>query len=372
MGSKRCTWDVLAISIGSDSLCLGSSPSPICAWGRSQCNASSGGIFWVDPRLRYYNCLSCMGGMKFKNTTDNPTRYPECEECPANSYRVEGTPNTCLPCPVSLPKSATRSPGVSACQLPCSRGTTNSSSGSCIQCGKGTYKDTVADSVCKMCPLGKFSSQLGRSDNCDACPSNSMSLPGSDEEGDCNCQAGFAINVDLSCTPCAKGTYRDQDALPSAACSSCPGGKFSDASQLQSVHDCKTCPSNSDSLLGSDAVTDCMCKAGFTKGADSICRACDPGSWKSGAGDGACTSCGPLRTSLQSGNTLQSSCVCIDKHADNGASDGQCVLCGDGTYRNTLNNGVGSQCVACPQQYSANALTQLHLTLTAGHCIEFV
>ena len=372
-GSKTCTLSgVIRRDYGNKTSCDRWIETPSCVWSRSVCNASFGA---VDRRVlaQTYSCLSCIGGMKITDATVS-TMDPVCEDCPVNTYRVEGTPNTCLPCPASSPKSLVRSTSLGACQAPCARGTTISSSGFCVKCGKGTYKDTVADSACKVCPAGKFSGSLGAGSlaDCTTCPSNSVSLAGSDEKGDCNCQPGFTRNVDLSCTPCAKGTYKDANAPPNTACMNCGAGKFSDVTQSQSEQNCNTCPSNSDSLAGSDEAVDCMCKPGFTKGAAPICRTCEPGSWKSDTGNGACTPCGLLRTSLQSGNTLQSSCVCIDKHADNGASDGQCVLCGDGTYRNTLNNGVGSQCVACPQQYSASALTQAQLLHTTHQCIQFV
>ena len=62
-------------------------------------------------------------------------------------------------------------------------------------------------------------------------------------------------------------------------------------------HPWQPCPKNSDSE--SPLPQDCKCNAGYTgpNGANGICRACEPGSYKDASGNSSCASCDKGKTS---------------------------------------------------------------------------
>eukprot|EP00961_Rhodomonas_salina_P025880 349768-Rhodomonas_salina.1 len=75
----------------------------------------------------------------------------------------------------------------------------------------------------------------------------------------CTCNAGFTgPGITTECTACAVGTYKPVHG--SDPCSSCEAGTYLDVTG-GSV--CLSCPANTGSLLGSDAITDCICNVGY-------------------------------------------------------------------------------------------------------------
>ena len=125
-----------------------------------------------------------------------------------------------------------------------------------MKCPLGTYKDTVGDSSCAICPSGDVSLTTLRE--------------GATSIAACTCPAGL-VSIAGSCEPCGQGFY-------------CIGGD-------------NRLPCQASTTTLSDTATseaECVCAAGFlpTEGADNIsCVACGRGTFKPLAGNGACLSC---------------------------------------------------------------------------------
>eukprot|EP00961_Rhodomonas_salina_P227825 3079774-Rhodomonas_salina.1 len=64
-------------------------------------------------------------------------------------------------------------------------------SGSCSDCGAGTYLNVTGGSVCV------------------GCPTNTDSLVAGDAITDCICNVGFEGSDGLACSACALGTYKE-------------------------------------------------------------------------------------------------------------------------------------------------------------------
>ena len=205
--------------------------------------------------------------------------------------------STCVACATTA-SSPAGSASSTSCQ--CNAGYTGPNGGACTRCGSGSYKDSAGDANCVSCPSGltsppgSTSSQAcsrychagstgpeggpcewceeGRykpspgSAACSNCPSKTLSQTGSDELTDCKCNTGYTGSDGGPCLPCAPGKFKA--AMGSAACNECETGKFSDTDAARS---CENCPSNSNSVAGSDAAQDCTCAPGFTGVCVCVC-----------------------------------------------------------------------------------------------------
>ncbi len=64
----------------------------------------------------------------------------------------------------------------------------------------------LAADGCVACGAGQYKADTG-SAACDACPTHSWSLPGSDAAADCKCDAGYAGADGGECAACVEGKY---------------------------------------------------------------------------------------------------------------------------------------------------------------------
>jgi len=130
-------------------------------------------------------------------------------------------------------------------------------------------------------------------------------LPSSRSATNCTCVFGYTAEADGvacracgagtykpvtgsgSCSPCAAGTYSGEGAT---SCTPCEAGTFSPS---QGAGACLACPAHTSStVVGSSALTDCTCIAGYTAEADGLaCRACGAGTYKLATGSGSCSPC---------------------------------------------------------------------------------
>jgi len=86
---------------------------------------------------------------------------------------------------------------------------------------------------------------------------------------------------------------------------------------------CRACPANTNSAAGSDAVTDCLCNAGYTASSDGMaCSACPADTYKANAGTGSCSACPDHMVSAPGSDSL-SDCTCKE-----GYSKSSEALCG--------------------------------------------
>ena len=239
-----------------------------------------------------------------------------------------------------------------------------------------------------------------------ACPSNSVSAAGSDEQIDCFCDKGFYGNVNFTvgwspCSPCPANYYCDgskagnhlafcpngtKSNLSSWVCSACQIDEYCafghvgacpdhstspisswdvtqcicDAGYYGTAPDCKpcepgsyctggkkiACTGNATSTPKSDDPTDCFCDRGYYGVQNTPCKSCEEGSWCWNGIKNAC----PINMWSPVRSSFQSNCTCTDGSYPSGAS---CVLCSSGTYKAGKGQ-VG--CIPCPAGTSSMAV----------------
>ena len=239
-----------------------------------------------------------------------------------------------------------------------------------------------------------------------ACPSNSVSAPGSDKQTDCHCDKGWYGNVNFTvgwspCSPCLPNHFCDGSKAGNHL-AFCPNGTKSNLSSWF-CNPCEideycafghvgACPDHSTSPISSWDVTQCICDDGYY-GTAPDCKPCEPGFYCTGGKQIACTgnatstpksyrpsdcfcdrgfygvqnapckSCEeaswcwngvknacPINMWSPIRSSFQSNCTCTDGSYPSGAS---CVLCSSGTYKAGKGQ-VG--CIQCPAGTSSMAV----------------
>ncbi|KAJ1464261.1 hypothetical protein T484DRAFT_1649837, partial [Baffinella frigidus] len=203
-----------------------------------------------------------------------------CTECEAGTYKDTTGSGSCTSCDVGS-SSAVGSDDVADCTI-CEVGyhihvveEVSGSTGSCIMCSEGTYKDTI----------GPHSP--GESD-CTSCPSYTTSEMGSTELIDCTCQTGYTAGSDgVQCSSCLIGTSKD--VVGPSTCEACVSGTYA---AMRGQDTCTECPSYTSSVEGSSEQVDCKCTAGYTAASDGVeCDKCPKGTYKHETGAVACSVC---------------------------------------------------------------------------------
>ena len=314
--------------------------------GRTSCVCSPG-FTGAD----HDDCVKCTAG-KYKSVTGSS----ECTNCTAGMYSGASA-SVCINC-IAGQYSSTM--GASVCST-CLAGSFSLAAASvCGNCVAGKYSGTSA-SVCINCIAGQYSSTMGAS-VCSTCLAGSFSLA--------------AASV---CSNCVAGKYSMMNA---SVCTDCPAGTYYASTGATDIDTCQKCPANSLSLVGSTALTSCVCNLGFTGPNGGTCNACAAGKYKTTNGTLVCTDCGintyspaigmtnvstcqscPIHTQSQVGSTTLSSCVCNFGYT--GPDGGTCNACPAGKYKtvtgtlacedcdiNTYSTAIGetvvSNCQRCP------------------------
>jgi hypothetical protein len=155
---------------------------------------------------------------------------PQCAACPQTGYNDTPGEAQCEPCPAN---SQTNAPaGIMVQECLCFAGyfgDINEPADTCTECAENTYNEDPGSARCDDCP--DDSSTDGNS--------------GSDEAGDCLCDAGHTGIV----------------TAPDSVCEACQAAEYKGAI---GPAPCDDCPANSDSAPASTAVTACECDAGYS------------------------------------------------------------------------------------------------------------
>ena len=111
-------------------------------------------------------------------------------------------------------------------------------------------------------------------------------------------------------------------------CEACEEGKFK---ATPGTDPCvNQCPPNTNSASGSDAVTDCVCNAGYTADADGQeCTACPAGSFKEEKGATECDAC--EAGTYSSATASVSSETCVECPANSLSAAGSATVAMGGT-----------------------------------------
>jgi large repetitive protein len=229
--------------------------------------------------------------------------------------------------------------------VPCAAGKFKSVTGNdaCTDCFAGTYSPTsgnLEETSCLSCNAGSYSRPGAAL--CINCPANSDSQIASADAKDCRCKKGFfASSLDSSCIACAVGKYKELTGP--WACEDCDAGKYSNKSAASASDTCQTCPSNTESRVGSASLQDCICSAGFEK-VSEVCLGCKAGFYKGIASTQTCSECTPGTFSSE-GAKFCKDCPAGSFASDRGSSS--CTACEVGKYSENVGDSK-NQCSLCP------------------------
>jgi hypothetical protein len=272
-----------------------------------------------------------------------------------------------------------------------------------------------ATSTCDACLAGTFKPHLGDEACGGACPSFSVSLEGSNELTDCQCEAGYSGPDGGACSACAAGSYKAIEG--SAACTFCGVGFYSNATAAASVESCGACPGNSSSVAGSARIDQCDCNPGYRQTLDhDACIQCSPGYYDSAlnryecsqcagglysaavgatgnetcqpcsagyyseAGSADCDRC-PANSNSPPASALITDCTCnpgatgsdgatctacvAGKYKDTVGAD-TCTDCGAGTYSAVGGASLANTCTSCPANSQSSSASTVCVCM-AGH-----
>jgi hypothetical protein len=125
------------------------------------CAACSAGEYrHLKPGVGFI-CLKC--GVGFYSA-----KQSNCTACPYDYYSPKQGSSKCTACSAG---KLTDNPGSAQCVTGCTKGKyrpEGSLSKSCFKCYPNTYQESIWQHECKVCPLGKFTQQMGGT-KCTAC-----------------------------------------------------------------------------------------------------------------------------------------------------------------------------------------------------------
>jgi len=200
----------------------------------------------------------------------------------------------------------------------CDLGFTGPDGTACRPCDAGFFKDVNGSDACQACPVGTWLN-VTNGTVCVSCPAYTDSHMSSDDITDCVCDLGFTGPDGTACTPCRAGSYKSGNG--SGSCTPCDAGDWQNetASGL-----CQKCPANTFSLVGSDAIVDCICDTGYEGLDGAACSSCGLGRFKAFNGSGACVQCHP-GTYLN--ETAGDSCKPCPENSTSIAGSGDLLAC---------------------------------------------
>merc|ERR1711871_76769 len=358
-----------------------------CATGRYQdqieqttckaCESCAAGYFRPKASALYGcgsstagGCQKCAVG-KFKESGKNSGKPWDtaCKKCPTGKWQdlqAQSSCKSCQPCAAGYKRV----------------GCSGSSQGTCVACGKGTYKDARGDwnSDCIACSPGTFAASQATVKCADCATGQYQEFEGQSTcEVCCPMKAGCGYSGDGAgetlegcggssrgqCTDCADGSYKIAAAAPlackkpawNAQCTLCPKGRMGHASFAKThASHCRDCANGRFQLLtGKSSCDKCAtCPSGKFRlgcGTDSAgeCDTCAQGSWKDGhhSWDTGCKLCHAGKfgdaTSTQHGPYHCKNCARGHLRVEKGATF--CYPCPAGKYQ--ANEGE-TTCMECP------------------------
>lgn len=273
---------------------------------------------------------------------------PACVGCAANTYKTSAGAHVCSGCGANAASpNASTSPAGCLCNQGFAGHSASTGPAVCSACAAGTYKETVANVQCVLCPANMYS------------PSQS------DAVGDCFCNAGYTPHADGACAACVPGTFKPL--AGSALCEDCAADTYN---PLYAQTVCRACYADAQSVQASTSQGQCQCNTGYAlrypdsdactacvagKYADELgqaqCKLCPTDSYTDQEASAACQPCG-LNANAAQGSAL---CNCNLGHRCNGAcvNKGLCTPCGSDTFND---EGLSQeQCKSC-QSFSASAV----------------
>ena len=309
----------------------------------------------APPAVSGIQACVCANGFQ-KHPVNTSSGYM-CIACPENHYESNGLCVACPPNSVSAGNSTSIDECVcvgchrqlvdascaGSCALPPDNCTACASGFAkplrsqtfnyekCVSCAYGTYQPNVGATMCLQCPTNEYHHVIASSFRSDClCVEGYERINATCER----CNPGHYKNhlSNVQCTQCDVGTFQALDT--STACNLCSVStrnisNFASFIALENVsnvslyHPHPTYFSKTTVDVASTSVFDCVCALGY-ESKNSMCTACETGSFKESVGLHDCRYCGSLISGY--GNTF------VNK------------------YGNTSQNGATSieHCLSCP------------------------
>ena len=177
--------------------------------------------------------------------------------------------------------------------------------------------------MCHNCPTNKFTADVGRTSECDPCPSGKKAPLGSIV---CSvCGAGRYTGTNGNCVDCPVGFAQpDQD---QSSCLLCGTGRFSESSELGAASCTKCDPGKFGEVPGT-------------------CTACSIGFYSDGKGAKSCNGCSQGQKWISTNQPCQN-CDLGKRGTNlnvNGGIPGNCTICKLGTYQDDKGQVVCKDC----------------------------
>lgn len=245
-----------------------------------------------------FECATCLAGFQCPS-------LGSILECPVNHWSYAGITTACTPCAQNSQAVTDQAvlTGPHMCQ--CVAGAQGTYHTNCSLCPAGkfqpldlTYSNTsfnalhaseAQPTVCQPCFEGYYMPASGYAE-CVQCPRNSSSPAGSDRLAACVCNNGFY------------GHPGSDEWFPDSQCLVCPQNYFCSAGNQYS------CRANSLAPPGSDAQSDCLCRAQYySDNSTSTCLKCPTGFYCPG---GQLKLTCATNSSSHPGSDTQTQCSC--------------------------------------------------------------
>jgi hypothetical protein len=221
-----------------------------------------------------------------------------CDSCLASSQSVAGS--------------------VQQSDCKCNAGYSGLDGGTCIACPKGSFKlaasYTPESSTCTPCGANTYQELEAQTlaSACLSCADFAQSPGSSDKRTDCQCNAGYwGANGAETCLPCYAGQYKPLKGPQD--CSVCGNATYSTVFAATSPTTCVVCPTNALSFMGSDALSDCHCAAGYytedMNNENKRCEPCAAGTFNENLAAEACSKCTAGKYSTDVHSTSREQCV---------------------------------------------------------------
>lgn len=328
--------------------CPASSLSPAGSSALTSCQCSPG-YFGANGET----CTQCYAG-RFK-TQKGPQDCSLCESGKFSTALGASEAETCVAChsnTVAMAGSSVRS------DCHCKAGFFTENIGEehaeCKQCKEGSYNTEQNSVACSKCGAGKYTSDIGATSGetcltcqagysgegfaqCEPCPLNSTSAPGSGNLKDCKCDPGYSGKDGETCVHCLPGKFKETHG--SARCDDCVPDTYSTQFAREFNSDCLDCPMFTQAPESSDSKDDCKCWVGHTSSVPGVdgekCNACAAGKFKGTLGHDECSLCPANKYVETTGSSAIGACMdCFrDSTSDAGSDSIDDCLCVGGYER---------------------------------------
>ncbi|WAQ97074.1 SCUB2-like protein [Mya arenaria] len=279
----------------------------------------------------------------------------QCVDCPAGKFRDANLHTACLPCSNGWTSPAA-STSVDDCQPPCLAGEFwNTDTRACEKCVSNTFTPNPGQMSCLSCPAGTTTGPITGATSQTQCTNvcaDGFYLPeGMTDSTSCTACPTNTIKVspDTICKPCQSG-YISEDGLTCIRrCLECTFGTYQ---PLDHANSCITCPQGTTTNeQGSTDSIQCIvpCDGGKYLAANGSCVPCLKGEIRpADKTTKACSPCPNGQTTTSPGST---SCV-LDCKAGSYNTGTNCDPCPQGLYSE---DDLATSCDPCPLSTSTLA-----------------